>query len=178
MIYFIRSEDYIKIGYSTDPWLRMASLQTGNPKPLEMIAVCPGDYEMERELSLSFKDYHYRGEWFHRCGPIESYCETMRSIFPWIQFSDSAFQPLPKTQNGIEPSLLILRRARMNGLLDSVSENALNDIGISRHSNHPETPAAKVMQYLVSEGMVEYVGDRKPYRWTSPGVDAFPSPND
>ena len=45
--------DYVKIGMSRDPLKRLAELQTGNPRPLELMAVSePITYALAMELTL------------------------------------------------------------------------------------------------------------------------------
>jgi hypothetical protein len=64
MIYLIKSEDYVKIGYAKDPYKRLRWMQCANPKPLELIAVLEGDYLVEGLLHQQFADNNVRGEWF------------------------------------------------------------------------------------------------------------------
>ena len=68
--YFIRSEDYVKIGgtkgssiYGNGPVSRLSTLQVGNPHELTLLAFIPGlDEEEARDR---FKHLLVRGEW-HR----------------------------------------------------------------------------------------------------------------
>ena len=64
MIYFIRSGGYVKIGVSVRPWDRLSTLQIGNPEPLEMIAIMPGEYDVEATLHGQFSSDRINGEWF------------------------------------------------------------------------------------------------------------------
>lgn len=85
MIYFIRSGQYVKIGVSARPWTRLAEFQTGNPEPLEMLAVGPGDYGFESELHRLFGEHRGVGEWFQDNGRIRAVVNFMRETFPELQ---------------------------------------------------------------------------------------------
>lgn len=67
--YIIRAGNHVKIGAAADPFRRLQELQTGNPVVLEIVAVLPGGFDMEKHLHEKFREDHYHGEWFH-CGPI------------------------------------------------------------------------------------------------------------
>jgi hypothetical protein len=66
MIYFIQepAEDAIKIGYSTEPSRRLSTLQTSHPRDLELLAVWPGDQNLEKQIHERFAQFRIRGEWF------------------------------------------------------------------------------------------------------------------
>lgn len=178
MIYFVRAGEYMKIGFSIEPWGRMEALQIGNPEPLEMVAICPGDYALESELLSAFKEYHYRGEWFRHSAAIEQYCEVMRSVFPALQQKievplTSVFQ---LNEDVPDSDFSLVRLARARGELDNVSTCSLHSIGINRFTNIPDSPAARMIQNLSAEGMIQRAGERQPYRWTDLGRKTFPSP--
>lgn len=66
-IYYIRCSEtnFIKIGYTRgNPMARMASLQTGTPSKLNLMAVHPGSMEMERKIHEKLAPHRVRGEWF------------------------------------------------------------------------------------------------------------------
>ncbi len=69
-VYFVRSGEAgpIKIGWAVSVRKRLALLQTGNPETLRVLAVAPGDAELEALLHLRFDALRVRGEWF-RPGP-------------------------------------------------------------------------------------------------------------
>ena len=69
MIYFIQavndSEGPVKIGYTDKaPYKRLASLQTGNPYLLQIIAIANGDRDTETYLHRRFSADRMVGEWF------------------------------------------------------------------------------------------------------------------
>jgi hypothetical protein len=66
--YFIRCKatGQIKIGWAVNPRQRLATLQTGSPGELELVAVLDGGRETETQMHQKFKHLQERGEWF-RC---------------------------------------------------------------------------------------------------------------
>lgn len=50
MIYFIKASDRVKIGYASDPSLRIPAIQTSSPFELEVLLIIDGTYEKESEL--------------------------------------------------------------------------------------------------------------------------------
>ena len=66
MIYFARVGESgpVKVGCSTDPLQRLASLQTGHPERLSIIRLTDGDRREEGYYHLCFSDLHISGEWF------------------------------------------------------------------------------------------------------------------
>lgn len=65
MIYLIRSGQYVKIGISECPRKRIASIQTSNPEPIELLATAPGGRELEARLHSRFANLRHNREWFH-----------------------------------------------------------------------------------------------------------------
>lgn len=65
-VYVIRQGGYIKIGYTTTLETRLASLRTGSPQPLRIIAVLNGGRRLEATLHGLFAEYRREGEWFRR----------------------------------------------------------------------------------------------------------------
>lgn len=65
-VYFIQSSHGgpIKIGFSTNPEHRLATLQTANPHPLKLLAVLPGIKETEKDLHAMFGRSKHHGEWY------------------------------------------------------------------------------------------------------------------
>ena len=69
MIYFVRQSgsNYIKIGYTDSAIeLRLAALQTANPRKLELLAVIDGDETTEAEYHRKYWQHKTDGgtEWF------------------------------------------------------------------------------------------------------------------
>ncbi len=65
-VYFIRSGEYTKIGYTGDLTHRLSTLQVGNPVQLEVVHTVLTRYaeQLEADLHAKFSDYRVTGEWF------------------------------------------------------------------------------------------------------------------
>ncbi len=65
-VYFIQAGDHgpIKIGYSSDPFRRLANLQSGHYEPLTLLGFCSGGAETEARLHADLAPYCMNGEWF------------------------------------------------------------------------------------------------------------------
>lgn len=85
-VYFIVSKGFpkqVKIGKANDPYKRMAELQIGSPKKLDLLGSikCKDEktaYEAEKAAHAAFRCDWTRGEWF-RCKPM-----TMCRILDYI----------------------------------------------------------------------------------------------
>jgi len=64
MIYFIRQNEEVKIGYTQNIETRLADLQVASPFELSVMLLIEGDLELESELHRTFEDYRIRGEWY------------------------------------------------------------------------------------------------------------------
>jgi hypothetical protein len=58
------AERYVKVGYSVNPEKRIAEVQTGNPRILEIVGYFPGTEEDERALHKQFGPSNKLQEWF------------------------------------------------------------------------------------------------------------------
>lgn len=75
----------VKIGWTTNPWVRMAAFQSGNPEPLELFALVTieagdarggtGPASLEKELHRRFNGSRLTGEWFLFSEEIRDYVE-------------------------------------------------------------------------------------------------------
>src|SRR3954470_22912799 len=67
-IYIIQSGEYLKIGISVSPKLRMNELQVGNPVTLKILRSYRLDManaiKVEIDMLRILKDNHVRGEWY------------------------------------------------------------------------------------------------------------------
>lgn len=75
-IYFIRCEDYVKIGIGYTPSDRIGTLQVGCPFELVMIGTIPGTIAEELALHRRFASMRIRGEWFRYEGDLKAYIEA------------------------------------------------------------------------------------------------------
>lgn len=64
VVYFVRSGDFIKIGFSKNWPLRFSRLQTSAPTKLEVVHVESGWLQTEKALHRKFRHLHSHGEWF------------------------------------------------------------------------------------------------------------------
>lgn len=63
-VYFLRSRDLIKIGFSDNVAARVAAQITSNPFGCAFIGYMPGGREVERHLHQKFAEHRAHGEWF------------------------------------------------------------------------------------------------------------------
>ena len=82
-VYFIQAATgHIKIGVSTNVMMRMASLQSAHPEPLQLLATMPGTHEHERVLHRAFDMDRDSGEWFSPSKNLLELVHTLRAIPP------------------------------------------------------------------------------------------------
>lgn len=64
MVYFIisKTDNLVKIGYSSSPQQRLKQLIYEHKKPLEIYNVIEGDMNVEKYFHNKYKDYHVKGE--------------------------------------------------------------------------------------------------------------------
>lgn len=81
MIYFIQGDrgGPIKIGCAGNPWQRLATLQTGNPTKLAVVAVIPGDRAEEAALHIRFAASRGQGEWFAPTPDLLGFIDGIRA---------------------------------------------------------------------------------------------------
>lgn len=74
-IYFAGNLKYklVKIGFSTNPFNRVKSLQTGCPFKLTLFHSYKGTEKQEKELHKQFTDLRMNGEWFKLDGALKKY---------------------------------------------------------------------------------------------------------
>jgi hypothetical protein len=80
MIYFVQAGDDsrpIKIGYARNVGKRIATMQTGCPDELNLLAVMDGDEDVERSLHGLMGHLRVRGEWFR---PAPELLDQIKSV--------------------------------------------------------------------------------------------------
>lgn len=77
MVYFIKANDRIKIGYANDPSKRIQEIQTSSPFYLEVLLIIDGSYSKERELHKKFQEFRKVGEWFELSEPIKEFISSL-----------------------------------------------------------------------------------------------------
>lgn len=92
-VYAIRAGDssHIKIGYSQSPVRRLATLQSGSPLPLKLVATVKGDRFIEEHVHTAFGGCMTRlsGEWFD-C-PLSD--PALRELFVFVELFLEAKSP-------------------------------------------------------------------------------------
>ena len=68
LVYIARAGRNVKIGYSKNVNQRLQQLSTASPSPIQLIAVVPGDRQLEQELHQEFRKQRKIGEWFRGKG--------------------------------------------------------------------------------------------------------------
>jgi hypothetical protein len=63
-IYFMRVQNFVKIGLSNDVDRRRRQIQGANPHRVRLLLAIRGNVKYEEFLHASFHEYHVRGEWF------------------------------------------------------------------------------------------------------------------
>lgn len=66
-VYFLRTVGHpnkVKIGSSIWPWGRLKTMAMWSPVPLELVAMTPGDAQLEQRFHAHFRHLHSHGEWF------------------------------------------------------------------------------------------------------------------
>ena len=64
-VYFLSDGNLIKIGYTEDIAKRLAQLQTGNSRRLELLSIIPsGTKKTEQAIHRNWQADRIRGEWF------------------------------------------------------------------------------------------------------------------
>ena len=74
-VYFIDNGDMIKIGYSTNPSVRLNDLQIGSSVPLHIVAVIAGTKQDEDHIHKKFQEYRSHGEWFEHNPELDKLIE-------------------------------------------------------------------------------------------------------
>ncbi len=100
-VYFIRCEDFIKIGWAKYPLKRMADMQVCNPFPMTLLGVLgPGPMvEIESYVQQEFKEFRARGEWFRYAGKLKEFLDDggARPYDPEC-IMDVTLKAVPKTK--------------------------------------------------------------------------------
>lgn len=85
-VYFVGeagADDYVKVGvtHQKDPKKRRDNLQTGNPRPLDILALCRVEdaYAVETTFHRLFKPDCASGEWFHRTPEINAFIAALQA---------------------------------------------------------------------------------------------------
>ncbi|MBD7992813.1 GIY-YIG nuclease family protein [Ochrobactrum sp. Sa2BUA5] len=72
-VYFLRSGDTVKIGFSRSVPKRVKSLSAATPHETEVLKVIPGTNQTERYFHTHFRAYRQKGEWFRLEGDLAAF---------------------------------------------------------------------------------------------------------
>jgi excisionase family DNA binding protein len=64
-VYFCKCGQYVKVGFSLGPLDRVGTIESYNPKPLELLGTIRGTLTTERAIHGLLKHFHHHHEWFH-----------------------------------------------------------------------------------------------------------------
>lgn len=91
-VYFIRCEQYVKIGASKWPPDRLKNIRWGvsgaltpqfsNSRTAELVATEPGGLKRERELHAKFAHLRHTGEWFAESPELTRYINSLTEPEP------------------------------------------------------------------------------------------------
>ena len=77
-VYFIKCENAVKIGYTTDVERRLIQLQTSSPSEMVLLYAFEAEPECEKRLHRKFRKHSIRNEWFCLCDDILSEIERIK----------------------------------------------------------------------------------------------------
>lgn len=152
-IYFIQEvpDGAIKIGYTGgDPFQRLSALQTGNSKPLKLLAFAPGSPQHERGLHERFAELRLHGEWFRADPRLLGFIDGMRWAFPEEQKRKprEAATLYGFTDDQIQFITGVVQGLAMGDTIADAEMVALGHVGLIQQSDLDVLIHAK---YLVSE---------------------------
>jgi T5orf172 domain len=79
-IYFVKSGEFIKIGYSRSLEARFHKLRTDVPVALELLHIEQGSVKQEKCFHRRFAAIRSRGEWFHHRPELLAFIEERKQI--------------------------------------------------------------------------------------------------
>lgn len=82
MIYFIKQieDSIVKIGFTNNIKHRLATIQTNNPRKLEIILLLDGDHEYELFLHNKFAEDRSHNEWFFMSDNIKKFINEKKEL--------------------------------------------------------------------------------------------------
>lgn len=69
-IYFLKSGEAIKIGYSADVAARVREISIYQPLEPELIGTMPGGRSLEEAIHVFLRQHRIKGEWFRDCAEV------------------------------------------------------------------------------------------------------------
>ncbi len=74
-VYFLRADNTVKIGFSTNVKDRLRTIKTGCPENIRIVKVVAGTMRTERMYHERYAEYRLTGEWFDLRGRLAKYLE-------------------------------------------------------------------------------------------------------
>jgi hypothetical protein len=166
MIYFMRSEGFVKIGFATsreNVAMRFQSHQCGNPNTITLLGVMEGMRDAEIAMHNRFATDHHRGEWFRLSPQLASFVEgNCRPLIMDIGSEERADAEAVAEAAVVSAEIarFVSERVRREG---RISSSALYAAFANHWSDaHPElcTPSHAVFGRMVAEsGFARFKSD-------------------
>ena len=83
MVYFIKQNDYLKIGYTNNFNKRLNQLQVSSPVKLEVLGIIKGTKEDESNYHKMFSKFHSNGEWFSYNEELINFIDNLDKELMW-----------------------------------------------------------------------------------------------
>lgn len=80
MLYFLKKDNLVKIGYSRNPAKRIQTIRDNSSSDIELLILTEGSITDEKHLHCKFKEYHSFKEWFILSDEIKEFIKTLESI--------------------------------------------------------------------------------------------------
>lgn len=77
-VYFVGAPGRIKIGFTTNPEIRLLALRNADMEPLTVIASLVGERRHERAIHGRFAHLKIKNEWFRDCGELREYIAAVQ----------------------------------------------------------------------------------------------------
>jgi hypothetical protein len=78
-VYFVRTSDFIKIGFTTNLPQRLESLPFGTPHEVTLLHDMPGSFDFEVDMHRKFKHLRVKGEWFRAEQELLDFIEELKN---------------------------------------------------------------------------------------------------
>ena len=78
--YFLRSGEFLKIGYTSALGRRVSELETSSANKMEVVGFLPGSRELEMRLHRAFHRLRHKGEWFRYESPLVEFVDAVDEL--------------------------------------------------------------------------------------------------
>ena len=100
-VYFIQQQEAVKIGFSKNPWARLAQLKVGMPYVATLLFHVVATKSQEQATHELFKKHRLQGEWFSICPEILAYirnCEETGELLTSYPQMVAGLPDAPETE--------------------------------------------------------------------------------